>query len=477
MKLKVAELFSSYANEAAAAPRVPVRRGPIGYFAPAVERTRLSRRSLRENGLATTINAKPSRLDRVTRGDKILKNMSERGIIKETSVNFLKAALDPFHDQPTGALAGWPDAESSPSVVRKVRKSYTIRKPIGITEDTYNFAVTLWPNQIPNIYSDYSATGQMVLSAVAGTTGQIIGGVTIEAIAGSASFGPTTQPLISLSADEFMLGNSRIIGVGYEISDDTADIYRQGHSFHARIPFEYAGSDRLYNFATSTSTPGAQALVAPAFRPPYNSPEMIIYPNSVDWPTREGCYVVGAVGSENPPSYPTSTNIGYLKTEPVQSVLTPVEVSLPTPLSTAPYTMPLDKVSNLDISRSIFIGCNKEGVYTLTVHWIIESFPTHQDGDILVLATPSAEYDPEALAMYEYAQQTLPVAVRLGMNPTGEWWSDVISKATEFLAPTASLLGFPSVAPLITTGGNALARAVRGNNTRRGNAANRNRKK
>jgi len=67
---------------------------------------------------------------------------------------------------------------------------------------------------------------------------------------------------------------------------------------------------------------------------------------------------------------------------------------------------------------------------TLFIRWnlYIERFPDSSLPDLVVLATPSPEYDPKALEAYSIALQDMPVAVPVAENGIGDWFSGVVNK-------------------------------------------------
>jgi len=61
--------------------------------------------------------------------------------------------------------------------------------------------------------------------------------------------------------------------------------------------------------------------------------------------------------------------------------------------------------------------------------------------DLVVLATPSPEYDPKALEAYSIALQDMPVGVPVAENGIGDWFSGVVNKISNVvgnIAPMAS---------------------------------------
>jgi len=81
-----------------------------------------------------------------------------------------------------------------------------------------------------------------------------------------------------------------------------------------------------------------------------------------------------------------------------------------------------------DISGACFTGLSLQT--TLFIRWnlYIERFPDSSLPDLVVLATPSPEYDPKALEAYSIALQDMPVGVPVAENGIGDWFSGVVNK-------------------------------------------------
>jgi len=60
--------------------------------------------------------------DRVSRGERILHQLVDKHALSQEGYEAVIAAVDPMHDRPIKDLQGWPDLESTPSVVRCIKK-------------------------------------------------------------------------------------------------------------------------------------------------------------------------------------------------------------------------------------------------------------------------------------------------------------------------------------------------------------------
>jgi len=87
----------------------------------------------------------------------------------------------------------------------------------------------------------------------------------------------------------------------------------------------------------------------------------------------------------------------------------------------------------------------------VNVRWLIERMPGPTETDLVVLATPSAPFDPLALELYSRCIRDMPPGVPLSENPLGEWFANVLGKVSELapvigdavgaFVPGASLIG------------------------------------
>lgn len=420
---------------------------------------------------------------RVSRTDALLRKMEGRGVLTKTGAAWFKLATDPFHDIPVTDCEGWPDRVPSPSIVRLVKKSVAITRPDTFITSQWSFMVQQWPF-LNEVEFNYRTRHNNIIDSAALGDGVVHGGIEVMCLdTGSPSrtsgtyfnMDKTAQYRVPLGKN-YSKGLTRIIGVGYEIHDDTAEIYKQGHCYHARQS-NYSMQESNWQLVSSGASSTTWATLTP-LRPILADPaEMMLNPDTVDWSAKEGCYCVGTFNDGNVPRYVGFTqplvynNANPLETDEEENtvatpatsgVWTPIvsSVGIPAPAANGSYG-PAIKIENLDQSCSMFTGLNPLGSYTLTVHYIVECFPSIAEPDMLPLARPSAKYDPVAIEMYVHAIRKMPVAVVVGDNYDGQWWADVVKVATSALAPAAALFGFPEFTPFIAGGGKLIENALR----------------
>jgi len=408
-------------------------------------------------------------LTRVTRAERVLDNAVSFGQLTSSGKDFLTAALDPFHDTQLKDLQGWPDLETSASVVRLIKQTASISVPSTVTGN-WDLYVDLWPwlNSLPML-STAAGGGSRVnnvatidLSQSALSTN--LGGLTFFAApAGTpVDYGRTSQFIDSLTLDDsFAKGAQRIVGIGFEVVNTTAEIYRQGQALVYR---QSNGSNIPTDFTTVVLTPApinaGSVTVCPVQCPPNSIADTMLIPGTRQWAAAEGCYIVGAyVGQDNPPHmvgytppmvYANDANTDTAFNDPTTALVnnSPMLVALPlqnTIGTLITYAQPACIVHPLHTCGARFTGLSPQSSFSISFNIYLETFPTPADSQIMVLATPSAQYDPYALEIFSHSMTQLPVGVMVRENGLGDWFADAIQSASKVFAPVADTAGFPLV--------------------------------
>lgn len=380
--------------------------------------------------------------------------------------DFLLAALDPMHDNQLKDLSGWPDVETAASIVRCIKQSKTITCPSRITGNWDAYVVQL-PFQ--NSLQFISATrSNNILNC--GTynsppsTAPVIGGLSVWCVAAGAAVDYSANPdYVITFSDTYNKGAQRLLGLGFEFVNTTSDLNRQGQVAVWRQPNQFLDPTTATLYAVSASPTVSFTVAASTIlisSPPKSFASAMLIPGTRQWKAADGCYVVVPhVGQDNPPLLPdvtlpvistaetADTAYSWLSTCPTNSV---------NQLVPAPYlnvgsgyaVLPMMRTFPIHLCGAIFTGLSNTSTLTMTQNCYLETFPTTSEPDILVLATPSAEYDPVALQLYSHALTSLPVGVPAFENGIGDWFADVVSTVTDFLTPGALALGMPGLSAL-----------------------------
>lgn len=364
--------------------------------------------------------------------------------------------MDPFHDFPL-SLSGLPDMTGGASVVRCFKLKQTIVRPTSLAAtDKWDCHIFTLPF-IDTVFltSRTVETGNQISGILGGDAGaQGIFG-TVNAISGAATgewFSPTTgltglelKPLVAaLNLSRRSL--ARIIGLGFEVHNDTPQLYKGGSvtvydcpqgDFHHQLMSSTVSSLNANSEAKQATGPWVGLR-----RPPDNVSQAMQMPNSVTWEAAEGCYVVNKIDLSRS-NYTQPSNVPILFTgqggadslvvSGQKELVTSWEVpglitgGSPSYYAHAGSAITGDRqyrLTPIHTSGAYFNGLTPETILTLEVHIFVESLPVNDPSE-LALATPAAEYDPFALQLYEKSIRTLKSGVPVHMNAKGDWWKMV----------------------------------------------------
>lgn len=413
-----------------------------------------------------------------------MNNLVQKELLTPNGKAAVIAALDPFHDNEITDLVGWPDYESAPSVVRRIVGSKTV------TSVGEGSAITImtYPT-LQNMIACYCDRANNIVNTLtlATSTDTYYAPVVIrqytsaQAVSGTGfgiQAGHYTQAFDMLTGvPEYCRAGYRPLGLGIEVHDVSAEIYKQGTITVSQIEQNSIGSEdllvirKLYDGGTdllASTTPTMSRLVQNQYR---DLSAAVLMPGSVQWEAKKGCYVViPFTGHENSVRHASATTMHVTSALNAQAynVTNPAAINTSTIFVSQPeidgFTAGDNATFYLDLpvpmhSKNIMLtGLSAQSTFTINVVLYLEQFPATYEPGLLTLAKPSAPLDDLALEIISRSVQELPIAVPVGENPLGEWFSDVVATALEVISPIASI-AFPEFAPLIT-GGSALAKRM-----------------
>jgi len=364
------------------------------------------------------------------------------------------ASVDPFHDKPITGLQGWPDQESSESVIRHWKVSHTVS---GF-EEGGSCLLYSWP--IANQRTvNYATRSLNVISSINLITELAdvapVALYKFSAAQASTDVLPLKQAAWTDDLSQFLAdGPSRLIGMGVEIRDVTAEIYKQGTC----TVFETPQALNEHGCVTVTAQSGQYGTsVVPVTRLnryPIGMSEMLKFPSTQQWEAKEGAYiVVNHNSTDNDAIVPYYTQ--PLVCSSTQIDVPNVEVPPAWPLhigkfianGTGPATFDCNYYMNVNSKGIYMSGLNTNSTFTITVCYYLESFPL-SESLLLPLASPSAPFDPKALALISMVNREMPVGCRIRDNPSGEWFWEALTSVLPVVGTVASGI-FPEFSPLI----------------------------
>lgn len=368
------------------------------------------------------------------------------------------AALDPMHDDQLPNLVGWPDLETAPSVIRCIKQTVNVSASVGTTTN-WDCHLVLYPF-LENMVSQINNRVNNIIHGLEGNThlGGLCGYQVAPGAPMNAAQSPTFQIVLN---DTYSTGAARVIGCGIEVVNTTAPLNKQGQLIAWRQPnanIETASSFYKTDNLVPATFQGVYSIL-PIAAPPADSAEAMLLPGTRQWAAEDGVYMVCPfVGEENPPLLVNYTTPGVMTTQipdkiyngngnqlPIGGINT-TQMVIPNPIQgLGGYGSQACRIFPLHMIGAQLLGLSKETTLAVTLNVYLETFPTPAEPDILVLAKPSAYYDPLALELFSRALTRLPVAVQAGDNVFGEWFADVVQTIADFATP---VLGFiPEIGP------------------------------
>lgn len=408
---------------------------------------------------------------RVNRGEALLAKVGSRLGMTEKGREWLIGALDPFHDTPLD-VCGFPDGNKNPVCVQIVRAGFNLACPTAITAGTWDCNIISTPWAKSNISFNASAkqggtnsnpTNEVYTNINNGNQNVVMGGVIAQSVNTGTSFNPaqafpngTNNVVQSLAIpDQYMIGNSRIIGKAFEIHNTTSDLNRQGMLTTYTIPVGnftsgYDCITNTFNGTTFINAANADVYTVPMW--PQSQAAALLIPSSRQWTAEQGCYTVHRLDT----AYVPASEQGY----GIQPFVDGGDVSNAT-LNLFPQSHQSALFANNFVQNNVFwdnfdmrgtmlTGLSLQTTLTVNITWIIERQPDPTIADLVVLARSPPERDPVALDLYTHISDHLPSSVPVNENGLGDWFMDALSTAADFVAPMASAI--PGVGGLIGGG-------------------------
>jgi len=392
------------------------------------------------------------------------------GRLSDAGLAYLTLALDPWHDTQVAGFIGVPDFQTGNSVTCSIVQEVQIARPASIAAGPWDCRITTWPVETTANFSPADYKANTFVENGAGTPTCCMAAVTIDFRAAGTPFiplgdlpGANGSKQLNVPSN-FTKGNHKVAGMGVEVINTTAELYKQGLCTISRMN-QSTDTNFTANVYNSAGTSHMCATLAPVRIPPYDLAAMVLLPGTCSWHASEGAYSVVAlkdVGTRSDlvmPRYPmvftTDLSVGGIPI-PVQTngALLPDLAG-----GGAPYSVFFDNNPGhlpMETTTIMFSGLSDQTTLTVRSRFLIERYPTIAEGDLIVLATPTASFDPFALEVYTKVMNSMPPGVKFTENPTGEWWARVLGGLAEVVGPLLAFIPHPAAkiaATAVTAGG------------------------
>jgi hypothetical protein len=387
----------------------------------------------------------------VTKASKIMEAAVSTGTVSQAGYEWLKLATDPWHDNKVANFKGIPDQNLGSSVVMSVTQEYNVSKPVSYGAGNWNVRIANYPvaSTMALVQGNLYGNSFAKLTPEASTN---ISPVVVDFSSGSADFTDFSNGVGLSIPIQYLKGPFKVAGVGIEVCNTTGEIYQQGLCSVATMN---QCDDSLCNISNYDTTTNWQPLSSyPVRTVPKNLAELILLPNPTQWHAKEGHYSVvqltslDRVGASATPSYPIVVaqdfdSVLVSSTNPIDACapkLSPVLTSLGTS-----FYLPQKSPGRVPCNSSVamYTGLSDQTTLTIRVRWIVERFPNDQEPEILVLATPTAAYDPIALEIYSRVMRKLPSAVMFKDNNSMDFWKSVLVNLADVVSSGLLMLPHP----------------------------------
>jgi len=422
----------------------------------------------------------------VSRSERVLNAIGSRVGLTECGRDWLIAACDPYHDKPLN-VCGYPDVNEAASVTQVVKLSQQISVPSGVS--------TNWDchiHQFPWIAGSATGTAPALQTVTDNTvnlslTNSVVnlspsgwGGLSIDSVAANNPtfhfLNSTISSPFNTQLKPFLAGEYRVIAMGFEVINTTSELNVQGLVTCYRYPMQSLDSGSVIPLlqldvgsAPSNSFVGFPTVIKTA-APPDTAGQALLLADSRQWKAKEGAYVVSTMNSSEVPTGPNNVmiqlalNTSDANNEGATQAVTAPQVS---PAIGIPPTGTTNNINFFFAPQTDLTVFNHSGAYfqglsnstTLQVNaiYIVERFPTFLETDLVVLAKHSCRCDDAAMELYSEVIRQMPVGVPQKMNGLGEWFSDAVSAASDFISPVLSAIPHP-----IAQGASAALRGAAG---------------
>lgn len=379
--------------------------------------------------------------------------------ISEMGKRWLDITLDPFKDlnMPT---AGFPDEIQLQSVVETIHDTITLKAPAsaagGIWDaniflDQLYTQVTMFQTNTALVDNNFVATGQL-------STG-LRGGLVVRSAGTGIALGmATSDPVASISLKQDVLtdpnSDFRVVGIGMEVHNTTAEINKQGAIITYRIA-DVPSTNTVANFVVDatgtlacipTSCPGAKLA-----EPPLSANSAIDLPGSLQWEAADGCYVV-AILDNNVNPLANAQAICPITQESGINFIPQLTITGASRMVTMPFKNSLQPYS---LCGAYLTGLSNSTTLQVNLTYYVEIFPS-KDNILRRVSSPSPPLDSRALKMYGDIVRNLPTGVQVSDNFLGAFIAGIAS-----IARTA-LTYLPTIGKVLGTAYNIAETAYKG---------------
>lgn len=369
--------------------------------------------------------------------------------ISKDTQDTLNLVTDPYHDFNL-QTKGFPDGKSVQSAVQRHYGRIGIKCPFTLAPgDTWSFNVVSTGLHAKDVFRKgayNTATGKITYGTDTALLGPVIVMYRHQPVTGSP------QPMVieplgpGDNVADGTLDKSRIVSLGFELHNTTAEIYRCGDLTVYRA--DMAGGDYFGSTTLDASTTFYSAKIACIV--PLDVSVASAMANTRTWEAHKGAYCVSLPPASNDYCSPMTPNIimVFNSYTPATGITADLFGIKATSIESNTYRAGYTPLYNSGIISGNFTDTNQ--TFTLDYRMVVETCPS-ASSTLISFSSPSAPVDRVFLKMYKQMIPLIPPAVPVGFNDAGEWFRRILRIANTVL---------PLVAPLLPGPGKLIASAA-----------------
>jgi len=380
--------------------------------------------------------------------DQYLETLKKQNYLSQSGKEWLKVALDPFHDSDT-FCDGYPDIEVAASIVQVVKQTISISVPSSLAGANWDCNIISFPTETAGLGTTTTATikGNTLTVGTIGSNPSLAGVTAIASAAGVPISLDTTSIVAGqiVVPDSFLQGSARVIAKGFEAVNTTSELNVQGQVIAYRSPVSATAGQAWQIQDPGGGFPGSGvATVREINTPPVSAKQAMLLAGSRQWHAKEGGYCVNTLNTLNLNTEGETFHIPMLAADATEGAEDSIG-TIPTLQSDGSTFIGPSMVytDDFNISGLYFTGLSPQSTLAITSVVYIERFPDYQEADLTVLARPSPGVDMRALQCYSTAISTLPPGVMVKENGLGDWFASAVSKVSDFVAPALAMIPHP----------------------------------
>jgi hypothetical protein len=422
---------------------------------------------LEEDGfqtIATKRSQRRSDLD-ILVNKKMLSSEGRNALIKTT---------DPFHDLEID-MVGIPDGLPEKSIIREVKKSFTIASPLADKTQPFDVHIYTLPERqfIETTDSNHlswwgslGTNGEFTQSASAPANVRF-GPLVVVAVPAGQATTPASgawPPVGSISLqvldfNDYFYGQSREVFSAFEVHNVTNKLNVGGTVTTYRLPqFTYDSQCAVVDNSGQCRNSSSKALVSRL--PPGTIEDALLLAGSRQWEAEFGAYCVETFQMEHNLPQAAEFAVRAFVAGDIPGGLAALQAGTPLPATFGFMTdkndtegirmyqgQPYKPVAK-DTSGAYFTGLPGTSQLTITVRKGIETFPSFTD-PLVTLARETPDHDPIFFELYKRIAQEMPSGVAVGENASGDFWDSILGIISD-VAPTIGSAAGPLGAALGT---------------------------